>query len=129
MSAIRGKADIDRLSGLQDHGRCGVAMRVHSPIDCELGSRLIKSTIQGLRRGRQRQGNFARACLAGCDPPEVLQPVEGTFDAPAQLVETRIETERLFSIALVWNDRLGSTLMEFGAQFRAVVGLVTERMF
>ena len=67
--------------------------------------------------------------IASCDPPEVLQPVEGTLDAPAQLVETLIEAERLFSIALVWNDRLGSPLMEFGAQSRAVVGLVTERMF
>ena len=25
----------------------------------------IKSTIQGPRRGRQRQGNFARACHSG----------------------------------------------------------------
>jgi len=31
----------------------------------ELGSRLIKSTIQERRRGRQRPGNFARACRSG----------------------------------------------------------------
>jgi len=30
-----------------------------------LGSRLIKSTIQERRRGRQRPGNFARACRSG----------------------------------------------------------------
>jgi hypothetical protein len=30
-----------------------------------LGSGLIKSTIQGRRRGRQRQGNFAPACRSG----------------------------------------------------------------
>src|SRR5262249_15303358 len=30
-----------------------------------LGSRLIKSTIQEQRRGRQRPGNFAPACRSG----------------------------------------------------------------
>src|SRR5713226_3014129 len=33
--------------------------------NAELGSRLIKSTIQERRRGRQRPGNFARACRSG----------------------------------------------------------------
>src|SRR6266581_847230 len=32
--------------------------------------------------------------VAGCDAPEVLQPVERTLDAPAQLVETLAEAER-----------------------------------
>src|SRR5215471_1544210 len=31
----------------------------------ELGSRLIKSTIQEQRRGKQRPGNFAPACRSG----------------------------------------------------------------
>jgi spermidine synthase len=31
----------------------------------ELGSRLIKSTTRGLRRGRQRPNNFAPACRNG----------------------------------------------------------------
>jgi hypothetical protein len=31
----------------------------------ELGSRLIKSTIQGRRRGRQRRDSFAPACRSG----------------------------------------------------------------
>jgi hypothetical protein len=34
-------------------------------INIELGSRLIKSTIQEQRRGRQRPGNFARAYRTG----------------------------------------------------------------
>ena len=31
----------------------------------QLGSRLIKSTIQEQRRGKQRPGNFAPACRSG----------------------------------------------------------------
>jgi hypothetical protein len=31
----------------------------------DLGSRLIKSTIQGQRRGRQRRGSFAPAYRSG----------------------------------------------------------------
>jgi hypothetical protein len=30
-----------------------------------LGSRLIKSTIQGRQRGKRRPGNLARACRSG----------------------------------------------------------------
>ena len=37
----------------------------NEPVDPVLGSRLIKSTILALRRGRQRPGNFARACRSG----------------------------------------------------------------
>jgi hypothetical protein len=33
--------------------------------DHALGSRLIKSTIQEQRRGKQRPGNFALACRSG----------------------------------------------------------------
>ena len=43
----------------------GLVAANHSHPGEELGSRLIKSTIQGPRRGRQRQGNFARACHSG----------------------------------------------------------------
>jgi hypothetical protein len=34
--------------------------------------------------------------VAGCDAPEVLQPVERALDAPAQLVEALIEVELCF---------------------------------
>ncbi len=67
--------------------------------------------------------------VAGCDAPEVLQPVEGVLDAPAQLIETLAEAERLFPVAAIWYDRLGSTLMQFLAQFGTVVSLVTEHPF
>jgi hypothetical protein len=33
--------------------------------EARLGSRLIKSTIQEQRRGKQRPGNFAPACRSG----------------------------------------------------------------
>src|ERR1700746_3683535 len=67
--------------------------------------------------------------VAGCDAPEVLQPVERAFDAPAQLVETLAEAEWLFPVAAIWNDRLGSGLGEVFAQFGAIVGFVAEQPF
>ena len=67
--------------------------------------------------------------VAGCDPPEVLQPVERAFDAPAQLVDTLAEAERLFPVAAIWNDRLGPALVQIFAQLGAIVGLVAEHPF
>ena len=60
---------------------------------------------------------------------EVLQPVECSFDAPAKLVEALAEAERLLSVAAVWNDRPGPTLIQFLAQFGAVVCLVAKHPF
>src|SRR5579859_7591104 len=97
---------------------------VSSPL--VLGSGLIKSTIQGLRPDRQTdrgQVVSSQPVVARCDTPEVLQPVECTLDAPAELVEALAEAERLLSVAAVGNDRFGSTLIELVAQFSAVVGL------
>src|SRR5262245_53729036 len=65
--------------------------------------------------------------VAGCDAPEVLQSVERALDAPAQLVDTLAEAERLFSVAAIWNDRLGSALVQVLAQLGAIVGLVAEQ--
>src|SRR5437764_14665696 len=70
-----------------------------------------------------------RPVVAGCDAPEVFQPVEGTFDAPAQLVEAPAEGERLFPVAAVWNDRIGSALIQLRAQFGAIVSLVANDAF
>src|SRR5262249_23712355 len=67
--------------------------------------------------------------VASCDAPEVFQPVEGTLDAPAQLVETLAEAERLFPVAAIGNDRLGSSLIQFLAQFCTIVSLVAEQPF
>src|SRR6266508_6318494 len=67
--------------------------------------------------------------VASCDAPEVLEPVEGTLDAPAQLVETLAEVERLLPIAAVWDDRLGSALIQFLAQFIAVVFVFAQQPF
>src|SRR5262245_49140297 len=67
--------------------------------------------------------------VAGCDAPEVLQSVERALDAPAQLGDTLAEAERLFSVAAIWNDRLGSALVQVLAQLGAIVGLVAEHPF
>jgi hypothetical protein len=56
--------------------------------------------------------------VAGCDAPEVLQPVERALDAPAQLVDALIEAERLLPVAAIWNDQLGSALVQVFAQQR-----------
>jgi hypothetical protein len=60
------------------------------------------------------------------DPPEVLQSVERTLDAPTELVEAFAEGERALPIDAVGNDWLGSTLIQFVAQFIVVVGLVAD---
>jgi hypothetical protein len=52
--------------------------------------------------------------------------VERSLDAPAQLVEALVEGERLFPIAVIWNDRLGAAFVQFLAQFGAVIGRVAE---
>jgi hypothetical protein len=44
--------------------------------------------------------------------PEVLQSIEGTLDAPAKLVETLAGAEWLLPVAAIWDDRLGSTLVQ-----------------
>src|SRR5262245_47880389 len=51
------------------------------------------------------------------------------LDAPAQLVDTLAEAERLFPVAAIWNDRLGSALVQVLAQLGAIVGLVAEHPF
>jgi len=48
------------------------------------------------------------------------------FDAPAQLIKTLIKGERLSPVAAIWNDRLGSVLVQFFAQIGAVIGRVAE---
>jgi len=63
------------------------------------------------------------------DTPEVLQPVECTFDPPTQLVEALAEVEWLRPVAAVGNDRLGRTLAQFLAQLGAVIRLVAEQAF
>ena len=67
--------------------------------------------------------------VAGGNSPEVLQPIERAFDAPAQLVEALAEAERLLPVAAVRNDRLGSALIQSLAQLGAVVSLVAEQAF
>src|SRR5262249_46008690 len=70
-----------------------------------------------------------QSVVAGCDAPEVLQPVERILDAPAQLVETLAEAVRLVPVATIWNDRLCSALIQFLAQFGAVETLAPDQPF
>src|SRR5258708_14142877 len=44
---------------------------------------------------RSGQVVSSQPVVAHCDAPEVLQPVECSFDAPAKLVEALAEAERL----------------------------------
>jgi len=66
---------------------------------------------------------------SGLRCPEVLQPVERALDAPAQLVHTLAEAERLLPVAAIWNDRLRPALVQVFAQLGAIVGLVAEHPF
>jgi hypothetical protein len=67
-----------------------------------------------------------QSIVARCDAPEVSQPVEGTLDAPAKLIEALTEVVRLF--ASVGNDQFASALVQLAAQLGAIVGLVTEHV-
>ena len=64
--------------------------------------------------------------MASSDAPEVLQPVERAFDAPAQLIKTLVKGEQLSSVAAIWNDWLGSVLVQFFAKIGAVIGRAAE---
>jgi hypothetical protein len=70
--------------------------------------------------------------IPGTRPISASRPkrtVERALDAPAQLVDTPIEAERLFPVAAIWNDRLGSALVQVFAQLGAIVGPVAEHPF
>jgi len=79
---------------------------------------------------RQDRGQIVarQSVVSSGDAPEVFQPVDGTLDPPAQLVEALIEAERVLSVGVVWNDRLGSALVEFLARSVAVISRVAEHM-
>jgi hypothetical protein len=63
-----------------------------------------------------------REIVAGGNSREVSPSVERGFDAPAWLIETLTEAERLFPVGAVRDDWLG-----FLTQFGAVVRLVAEQ--
>ena len=70
-----------------------------------LGSNSLNPPYQG---GSETDRSEIVACqpvIAGCDPPEALQPIESGLDAPAQLVETLAEAKRLVPVGAVWDDR------------------------
>jgi hypothetical protein len=64
---------------------------------------------------------FSFRCIRRCN-------VRRARDAPAQLVDALVEAERLLPVAAVWNDRLGSVLVQLLAQFVAVVSRVAKHM-
>ena len=77
----------------------------------------------------RRQVVSCQPVVSRCNSPEVLEPVERTLDAPAQLVETLAEAERLLPVAAVGNDGLGSALIQFLAQLSTVIGPVAKHAF
>jgi ferredoxin len=80
------------------------------------------------RGGKADRGQVisCQPVVSGRDTPEVLQPVEGALDTPAQFIETLAEAERVVPVAAIGNDRLSPALVKFLAQFGAVVGFVAE---
>ena len=84
------------------------------------------------KRSRKADGGQIVSCqfvVACCNTPEVLQPIEGAFDAPTKLVEALVKVERLFPVAAIGNDRLGSPLIQLLAQLGAIIGFVAEQTF
>jgi hypothetical protein len=67
--------------------------------------------------------------VAGRDTSEVLELVECTLDAPTHLVEVFAEGEWALPAGAVGNDGLGSTPIQFFAQFVAVICLIAEQTF
>ena len=94
-----------------------------------MGRDSLNPPYKGCGQTDRGQVVSSQPVVARCGTPEVLQPVECTLDAPAELVEALAEAERLLSVAAVRNDQFGSTLIELVAQFSAVVGLVAEHAF
>jgi hypothetical protein len=58
--------------------------------------------------------------VSGRDPSEVLQPIGSGLDAPAQLVQTLAEAERLLAVGAIWNDRFGSLYVQVRAESRTL---------
>ncbi len=61
----RGNGRFVRLAMLKPDSKGGLYLHLTEDTPGELGSGLIKSTIQEQRRGRQRPSNFAPACRSG----------------------------------------------------------------
>jgi hypothetical protein len=100
--------------------------RVHSPSGI---AAILNPPYKSSDEANRGQIISRQPVVASCDAPEILQPVEVAFDAPAQFVDTLIEAELLFPVAAIWNDGLGSALVQVFAQLGAIVGLVAEHAF
>jgi hypothetical protein len=62
------------------------------------------------------------------DASEVLEPTEGILDAVALSVGFSVEAERLLAVGLVGNDGLGAAIFQPLSQWRAIIGLVAEKL-
>jgi hypothetical protein len=89
----------------------------------------LNSPYQGRDEAHRGEVITSEPVVAGCDASEVLQSVEGGLNAPAKLIETLAEAERLLPIAFVGDDGLGSALVQLLSQFGAVVGFIAKHVF
>src|SRR5262249_48375762 len=67
--------------------------------------------------------------VAGCDAPEVLQPVERTLDAPAQLVRRLLKVNGCFLLLLLGMTGLVPRSSSSSRNSVSVVGFVAEHAF
>lgn len=66
------------------------------------------------------------AVVSGCEAPEVLEPVEATFDAVAQPVDCLVVRDRYFAGASRGDHRFGVHVGDGLAQVVVVIGPVGQ---
>ena len=54
--------------------------------------------------------------VTSCDPPEVLEAAEATFDDIAPFIGALAEAVEGYPVGFVWNDRLRAVIDDFGAK-------------
>ena len=64
--------------------------------------------------------------VTSCDPPEVLEAAEATFDDIAPFIGALAEAVEGYPVGFVWNDRLRATIDDFGAKAIAVIAFVAN---
>jgi hypothetical protein len=64
--------------------------------------------------------------VASCDTPEILEAAETALDDVAPLIGPFAEAVEADPVGFVWNDRLGTTIDDFGAKAVAVLSFVAN---
>lgn len=64
--------------------------------------------------------------VASCDTPKIFEAAETALDDVASLIGAFAEAVEDDPVGFVWNDRLGTTIDDFGAKAVAVVSFVAD---